>query len=108
VLPSVYHTPDGGYTPVPELLGQTLLEGMACGRPAICTDVASMPEVVVHEETGLVVREGDPAALRRAIGTLRSNPDTAARFGGAGRQRVLERFQWSHVVDRCLDAYESL
>jgi glycosyltransferase involved in cell wall biosynthesis len=108
VLPSVYHTPDGGYTPVPELLGQTLLEGMACGRPAICTDVASMPEVVAHDETGLVVAAGDPAALRRAIETLRSDGDAATRFGSAGRQRVLAHFQWSHVVDRCLEAYESM
>jgi glycosyltransferase involved in cell wall biosynthesis len=108
VLPSVYTTPDGDYTPVPELLGQTLLEGMACGRPAICTDVASMPEVVVHGETGLVVPPGHPAALRAAIVSLRDDPATAARLGKAGRQRALERFQWPQVVDRCLKAYESL
>ena len=62
VLPSVYTTPDGRTTLVPELLGQTLLEAMACGRPAICTDVASMPEVVVHGDTGYVVPPGNPAA----------------------------------------------
>jgi glycosyltransferase involved in cell wall biosynthesis len=43
VLPSVYRTIYGEETQVPELLGQTLLEGMACGRPVICTRVASMP-----------------------------------------------------------------
>jgi glycosyltransferase involved in cell wall biosynthesis len=105
VLPSVYTTPDGAYTPVPELLGQTLLEAMACGRPAICTDVASMPEVVVHGETGLVVPPGNPAALRAAIVALRADPAMAARLGDAGRRRVVEQFQWPQVVDRCLDAY---
>ena len=55
VLPSVYRTDEGHQTPVPELLGQTLLEGMACGTPAICTNVASMPEIVEAGVTGFVV-----------------------------------------------------
>jgi len=105
VLPSVYTTPDGRTTRVPELLGQTLLEAMACGRPVICTEVASMPEVVVHGENGLVVPPGDPHALGGAIDTLCSDRTAAAAMGRAGRQRVLERFQWSQVVDRCLEAY---
>ena len=105
VLPSVYTTPDGRTTRVPELLGQTLLEGMACGRPAICTDVASMPEVVTDGETGCVVAAANPPALGSAIAALRANPDEAARLGANGRTRVLERFRWEHVVDRCLQAY---
>jgi len=55
VLPSVYKPKYGLESKVPELLGQTLLEGMACGTPAICSDVASMPEVVSDGETGLHV-----------------------------------------------------
>ena len=62
VLPSVYKDIYGGETRVPELLGQTLLEAMACGAPAICTDVASLPEVVDHGQTGLVVPPNDPLA----------------------------------------------
>jgi glycosyltransferase involved in cell wall biosynthesis len=105
VLPSVYTTPDGHTTKIPELLGQTLLEAMACGRPVICTDVASMPEVVMHGVHGFVVPPGEPEALRTAIATLRQDRSLAAAMGRAGRQRVLDRFQWEHVVDRCLDAY---
>jgi glycosyltransferase involved in cell wall biosynthesis len=105
VLPSVYETPDGQTTAVPELLGQTLLEGMACGRPAICTEVASMPEVVVDGETGLIVPPNDPAALGRAVSFVRTNPELSARMGAAGRRRVLTNFRWEQVVDRCLEAY---
>jgi glycosyltransferase involved in cell wall biosynthesis len=108
VLPSVYTAPDGRYTPVPELLGQTLLEGMACGRPAICTEVASMPEVVTHRQTGYVVPPGNPAALGAAIAALRTDPAAARALGEAGRRRVLDHFRWSQVVDRCLDAYRTL
>ena len=84
VLPSVYTTPDGRTTLVPELLGQTLLEAMACGRPAICTDVASMPEVVVHGETGYVVPPGNPPALGAAIA---ASSRTRRRADSDGRTR---------------------
>lgn len=105
VLPSVYEDRYGGKTRVPELLGQTLLEGMACGAPAICTDVASMPEVVEDGVTGFIVPPNDPHALGARIQWLRAHPEEAARMGDAARRRVLEHFTWSRVVDRCLAAY---
>jgi glycosyltransferase involved in cell wall biosynthesis len=108
VLPSVYTTPDGRTTAVPELLGQTLLEGMACGRPAICTNVASMPEVVVHGETGFVVPPNDPPALGRAVAALLHDRQLEGRMGAAGRQRVLTMFRWEQVVERCLEAYAAV
>ena len=105
VLPSVYRNLYGSETRVPELLGQTLLEGMACGAPAICTAVASMPEVVADGLTGFVVPPNDPAALRDKLVWLRDHPAEAAAMGAAARQRVLERFAWPTVVQRCLVAY---
>jgi glycosyltransferase involved in cell wall biosynthesis len=105
VLPSVYTLPDGRATRVPELLGQALLEAMACGRPVVCTDVASLPEVVVHGETGYVVPPGNPGALGTAVAAVRANPEEAGRLGANGRTRVLDRFRWQNVVERCLSAY---
>ncbi len=105
VLPSVYRTMYGATTRVPELLGQTLLEGMACGAPAICSDVASLPEVVEHGRTGFIVPPDDPAALGERLMWLREHPDEARRMGAAARRRVVERFTWPAVVRRCLEAY---
>jgi glycosyltransferase involved in cell wall biosynthesis len=105
VLPSVYRDMYGHETRVPELLGQTLLEGMACGTPAVCTDVASMPEVVADGVTGFVVPANDPAALRRKLCWLRDHPAEARALGEAGRRRVLEEFTWPAVVRRCLRIY---
>ena len=106
VLPSVYRTRYGDQTQVPELLGQTLLEGMACGAPAICTDVASMPEVVEDGVTGFVVPPNDPAALRGSA-SLRDHPARRREMGGAARRRVLENFTWPAVVRNCLEIYNS-
>jgi len=107
VLPSVYRTADGRHTTVPELLGQTLLEGMACGIPAVCTHVASMPEVVGDGVTGFVVPPNDPTSLGGRLAWLQAHPDDARAMGGAGRRRVLERFTWPVVVRRCLDLYRA-
>jgi glycosyltransferase involved in cell wall biosynthesis len=105
VLPSVYRTIYGDETLVPELLGQTLLEGMACGRPVICTRVASMPEIVEDGVCGFIVPPNDPAALAERIGWLHDHPAEAAAMGAAARRRVLNKFTWPKVVRRCLEIY---
>jgi glycosyltransferase involved in cell wall biosynthesis len=105
VLPSVYKNMYGGETKVPELLGQTLLEGMACGVPSICTNVASMPEIVEDGLTGFVVPPNDPAALGQKLEWFRDHPQRTREMGNAARQRMLEKFTWSAVVRRCLEIY---
>jgi glycosyltransferase involved in cell wall biosynthesis len=105
VLPSVYRDMYGQESNVPELLGQTLLEGMACATPAICTDVSSMPEVVSDGQTGFVVPPSDPGALRTRLEWLRDHGEAASALGWAARRRVEEMFTWPLVVRRCLDAY---
>jgi glycosyltransferase involved in cell wall biosynthesis len=105
VLPSVYRDMYGAETRVPELLGQTLLEGMATELPAVCTSVASLPEIVRHGETGFVVAPGDPVALGKALRKLRDHPKRSRAMGQAARASVLQRFSWGAVVTRCLDLY---
>jgi glycosyltransferase involved in cell wall biosynthesis len=105
VLPSVYRTMYGRETRVPELLGQTLLEAMACETPVLATRVASLPEVVEDDVTGFLVAPNDPAALRAKLEWFRANPDRARAMGAAGRRRVQQHFTWDRVVRRCLAIY---
>ena len=105
VLPSVYRDIYGRKTTVPELLGQTLLEGMACGTPVICTNVASMPEIVEDGVTGFIVPPHDPVELGQKLRWLRDHPREAEEMGRAARRRVLETFNWPAVVHRCLKLY---
>ena len=107
VLPSVYRTMYGMESKIPELLGQTLLEGMSCETPAICTNVASMPEVVENGVTGFIVPPNDPQALRDKLMWIRERPDQSRAMGRAGRLRVLQKFTWGTVVRRCLELYRS-
>ncbi len=105
VLPSVHKTVFGQTTAIPELLGQTLLEGMSCGTPAICTNVGSMPEIVQDSITGFVVAPNSPEALREKLLCLQHQPERARAMGLAARGLILEKFTWPKVVRQCFDIY---
>ena len=64
----------------------TLLEAFAYGIPAVATRVSGTPEVVVHEQTGLLVEPGDPASLGRAIIRLLENEPLRLRLGNAAAE----------------------
>ena len=66
-----------------------------------------MPEIVDDGRTGFIVEPGDARTLSERLLWFRDHPAEACAMGRAGRQVVLERFQWRHVVERCLDAYSS-
>jgi glycosyltransferase involved in cell wall biosynthesis len=105
VLPSVHRDCYGNETAVPELVGQTLLEGMACAKPVICTDAGAMPEVVENGVGGVVVPQNSPHSLANAITTLANRPGVCRSMGAAGRRHVLQNFTWPIVVERCQRSY---
>ena len=83
VLPSTYKNRFGADTAVPELLGQTLLEGQACGTPAIATNVGGMPETVIDGVTGYIVPEHSPPVLRERLERLAEILRSPNSLGGA-------------------------
>ena len=104
VLPSVPQS-DRGAHPVAELLGQTLLEAMACGAPVIASRFGGMLEVVDEGRTGALVAPGDAAALAQVLSEWSAEPAAARALGEAARDHVLRHFTWDAVVERCLAAY---
>jgi glycosyltransferase involved in cell wall biosynthesis len=69
-----------------------LLEAMACARPAVCTDVGGVGEIVNHNVTGYLVPPGDPQLLAARLKDLLSNPSAAIQMGIAGRCRIETQF----------------
>ena len=87
-----------------EGFGLVALEAALMARPVVATRVGGLPEVVVHEQTGLLVEPDDFAALAAALASLLAHPAVAARLGRAARERAQAVFIW----DRCVDAYDTL
>jgi glycosyltransferase involved in cell wall biosynthesis len=106
VLPSVYQDCYGQRYVAPELMGLTLLEGMACGTPVICSRVGAMPEFVRHGETGFVF--DTPAELTAQLRTLAGDPPLAERMGFHARRAVETEFDLRVCGAKLVDVYRGL
>jgi glycosyltransferase involved in cell wall biosynthesis len=98
-VPALMHAIDVFAMPsIWEGFGLVLLEAMAAGRPIVASRVATIPEVVVDGETGLLVPPGDPVALAEALAELAHDAGRARQLGEAGRQRLRQRFSIEKMV----------
>ncbi|MEM7039073.1 MAG: glycosyltransferase, partial [Bacteroidota bacterium] len=87
-------TGDAEGTPV------AIMEAGAAGLPVISTLHAGIPDVVLHEETGLLVPEHDVEGMAQAMRHLARNPEAATAMGQAARQRIQAEFSLSGRLDR--------
>ena len=87
-----------------EGFGLVALEAALMARPVVATRAGGLPEVVVHEKTGLLVESENSHALAEAIAFLLNNPETARKLGRAARARAQEVFSW----ERHVDVYDAL
>jgi len=90
-----------------EGFSNVLAEGMACGLPAITTDVGDAKLIV--GDTGLVVGPESPDALASAIRKLAAESPTArAERGSRARARIVDNFAMGHAIHRYVELYGSL
>jgi glycosyltransferase involved in cell wall biosynthesis len=98
-VPALMHAMDVFAMPsIWEGFGLVLLEAMAAGRPVVASRVATIPEVVLDGETGLLVPAGDPLALADALAQLAGDPEGARTMGEAGRERLRLHFSIEKMV----------
>ncbi len=89
---------------LPRIAAQALL----MERPVISFAIDGAPEVVIPDETGLLVELNDIAGLADAIVALADNPQRRAAMGRAGRQRCLRQFDYRVMVDALERLYNEL
>ncbi|NJK58981.1 MAG: glycosyltransferase family 4 protein [Oscillatoriales cyanobacterium SM2_1_8] len=97
VFPSLY-----------EPFGIVALESFAAGVPVVVSSTGGLPEVVRHEETGLIARVNDGPALAAAIVRILQEPDLAQRLAIAAQLDLHTRFNWSRIAPQALAVYQEL
>lgn len=89
-----------------ESFGVAAIEAGAVRLPVVVSDAGGLPEVVLHNQTGLVVPKGDPAAAAAALLRLVQDPALCQRLGAAGQQHVANNYAWPACVQTMIGVYE--
>jgi len=89
---------------IAEATSLTLLEAMAVGLPIVATDAGGNPEIVLRDQTGILVSPSNYIEFAKAIITLAQDSEKRRRMGEAGKKRVKSFF----TMDKMLGQYENL
>ena len=82
----------------------TILEAMATALPVVASRVGGVPQLVLNEQTGLLVERANPEALADGISSYIRDPQRRAWHGSAGRAHVLANYS----IDEMVAGYDSL
>ena len=91
-----------------EAMPLTVLEAMACGLPVVASSVGDIPVAVQDGRTGRVVPPHDVPALIAALASVLRDPDRAATWGEAGRERALLHYDEAATLQRLAEIYDAL
>ena len=90
-----------------EGLPLTLIEALAMEKPVVATAVNGSRDVILDDETGLLVPPGDSHAIAKGVLRLLDHHDDAKRLAARGRAHVLARFDIRRQMDETVRLYET-
>jgi glycosyltransferase involved in cell wall biosynthesis len=91
-----------------EGLPGSLMEAAACARAMIATDAPGCREIVIDDQTGLLVGIEDPPALARAIVKLATSPELRERYGKAARELVVSTLSARIIGEQVVRLYNGM
>jgi glycosyltransferase involved in cell wall biosynthesis len=77
-----------------------VLEAGASGLPVVATRHGGIADVVLHDQTGILVEERDIPATAEAMCRLIENPGLAGKMGQAARRHIAEQFSMDRSIQR--------
>ena len=86
-------------------LPTVIMEALMHRLPVVSTNVCGIPEVIINNETGLLVQERDPLALAGAIRKVINNRSAALEMAEKGRELVLKKFDPATNHGRIFDLF---
>lgn len=85
-----------------EGLGNVFLEAMAHKVPCIGSDCCSMPEIIVENNAGFVIKPGDANELAQRIIQILKNKELSKELGENGAQAINNKYNWEVVSNKVL------
>jgi glycosyltransferase involved in cell wall biosynthesis len=78
---------------------------MVAGCPVIVADTGGLKEIVVHEETGLCFKPGNPESLAQAMIRVLKNTDLADRLTKDALNLIGDKYNWGRIAHGTMDIY---
>ena len=91
-----------------EGLPGSLMEAAACERAMVATDAPGCREIVIDDQTGLLVPIENPPALAQAISKLAASPDLRARYAKAARELVVNKLSSRMIGQQVVQLYNDM
>jgi len=91
-----------------EAFGQTALEAMACGTPAVGFNTGGIPDMIQPGRTGLLAEAGSVADLTQKIAWMIQHPAAREEMGKASRKLVEQSFTLENQANRYIELYEGI
>jgi hypothetical protein len=88
-----------------ESFGLVYLEAMNYAKPVIGCRAGGIPEVIDHGVSGWLVEPEAPKALAEAIISLLGSPEKLCQMGMAGREQILQRFNYIEMAGKFAQVY---
>jgi glycosyltransferase involved in cell wall biosynthesis len=88
--------------------GNVLLEAASMGKPIVALDIEWHPEVIINNETGILVPPGDLNSCVEALIELLHNPEKMEKIGSNVRKLIVDGFSWKRVTEREQEIYKRL
>jgi glycosyltransferase involved in cell wall biosynthesis len=90
-----------------ESIPQVIKEAFYLKVPVIATNVGGIPELVVHQKTGILVPPEDPEKLTIAINNLLDNEESRRSFANNAFEFINKNFSWDVLLEKYTNLYES-
>jgi glycosyltransferase involved in cell wall biosynthesis len=84
----------------------SLIEGMACGKATVATNVGGVEEALA--DTGIVVPPRNPPILGEALAQLLTDSTHAKKLGGAARDRTISEYPVSRFANQYRGIYREM
>lgn len=94
LFPTYYHN---------ECFPLVLLEAMMFGLPLLSTNEGGIPDIIKHNDTGLIFEKMNSVALAESIKQLIKDPELAKQMGNRGRARFSEQYTLEVFENRLVE-----